>query len=75
MQKPSYIAVKEFLVNSPEESPKGIFLLAHGAGRGAVSPFFGNNCSRCSQVWCAGGEIQLSLHGGNVENREKEITQ
>jgi predicted alpha/beta-hydrolase family hydrolase len=39
MQKPSYIAVKEFLVNSPENSPKGIFLLAHGAGRGAASPF------------------------------------
>ena len=39
MQKPSYIAVKEFLVNSPEKSPKGIFLLAHGAGRGAASPF------------------------------------
>lgn len=39
MQKLSYIAVKEFLVNSPEKSPKGIFLLAHGAGRGAASPF------------------------------------
>jgi predicted alpha/beta-hydrolase family hydrolase len=39
MQKPSYIAVKEFVVNSPEKNPKGIFLLAHGAGRGAASPF------------------------------------
>jgi predicted alpha/beta-hydrolase family hydrolase len=39
MQKPTHIAVKEFLVNSPEKSPKGIFLLAHGAGRGAASPF------------------------------------
>jgi predicted alpha/beta-hydrolase family hydrolase len=39
MQKPSYIAVKEFLVNSPEKDPKGVFLLAHGAGRGAASPF------------------------------------
>jgi len=39
MQKPTHIAVKEFLVNSPEKSPKGIFLLAHGAGKGAASPF------------------------------------
>ena len=39
MQKPSHIAVKEFLVNSPEKEPKGILLLAHGAGRGAASPF------------------------------------
>lgn len=39
MQKPDYIAVKEFLVNSPEEEPRGIFLLAHGAGRGAANPF------------------------------------
>ena len=39
MKKPSYIAVKEFLVNSPEKDPKGILLLAHGAGRGAASPF------------------------------------
>ena len=39
MQKPNHIAVKEFLVNSPVKSPKGIFLLAHGAGKGAASPF------------------------------------
>jgi predicted alpha/beta-hydrolase family hydrolase len=39
MQKPSHIAVKEFLVNSPRKNPKGIFLLAHGAGKGAASPF------------------------------------
>jgi hypothetical protein len=39
MQKPSYIAVKEFLVNSPRKDPKGILLLAHGAGKGAANPF------------------------------------
>ena len=39
MQKPRYIAVKEFLVNSPKKDPKGIFLLAHGAGKGASNPF------------------------------------
>jgi predicted alpha/beta-hydrolase family hydrolase len=39
MQKPRNIAVKEFLVNSPKKKPKGIFLLAHGAGKGAASPF------------------------------------
>ena len=39
MQKPSQIAVKEFLVNSPSKDPKGVFLLAHGAGRGAANPF------------------------------------
>jgi predicted alpha/beta-hydrolase family hydrolase len=39
MQKPTHIAVKEFLVNSPKKDPKGIFLLAHGAGKGAANPF------------------------------------
>jgi predicted alpha/beta-hydrolase family hydrolase len=39
MQKPSHIAVKEFLVNSPKKDPKGIFLLAHGAGKGASNSF------------------------------------
>ncbi len=39
MQKPSHIAVKEFLVNSPKKDPKGIFLLAHGARKGAANPF------------------------------------
>ncbi len=39
MQKPHYITVKEFLVDSPEHEPKGIFLLAHGAGKGMSSPF------------------------------------
>jgi len=39
MQKPSYIAVKEFLVNSPKKDPKGVLLLAHGAGKGASNPF------------------------------------
>ena len=39
MQKPSHIAVKEFLVNSPGKDPKGILLLAHGAGKGAANPF------------------------------------
>ena len=39
MQNPNHIAVKEFLVNSPVKSPKGIFLLAHGAGKGASSAF------------------------------------
>jgi len=39
MQTPKYIAVKEFLVNSPKKDPKGIFLLAHGAGKGAANPF------------------------------------
>lgn len=31
--------MKEFLVNSPEGNPKGIFLMAHGAGRGMANPF------------------------------------
>jgi len=31
--------MKEFLVNSPERNPKGIFLMAHGAGRGPANPF------------------------------------
>lgn len=39
MQKPRNIAVKEFLVNSPRKNLKGIFLLAHGAGKGAANPF------------------------------------
>jgi hypothetical protein len=39
MQKPSHIAVKEFLVNSPKKDPKGVLLLAHGAGKGAANPF------------------------------------
>ena len=39
MHKPRNIAVKEFLVNSPRKDPKGIFLLAHGAGKGAANPF------------------------------------
>ena len=39
MHKPRNIAVKEFLVNSPKKNPKGIFLLAHGAGKGAANPF------------------------------------
>ncbi len=33
------IAIKEFLVNSPEENPKGILLLAHGAAKGMATPF------------------------------------
>jgi len=39
MQKPKHIIIKEFLVNSPESEPKGIFLLAHGAGKGMANPF------------------------------------
>lgn len=39
MPNTQYIAIKEFLVNSPEEEPKGIFLLAHGASKGMASPF------------------------------------
>ncbi len=39
MLNPRYITIKEFLVDSPEEDPKGIFLLAHGAGKGMASPF------------------------------------
>jgi predicted alpha/beta-hydrolase family hydrolase len=39
MQNPRYITIKEFLVNSPESKPKGIFLLAHGAGKGMANPF------------------------------------
>ena len=39
MLNPRYITIKEFLVDSPEEEPKGIFLLAHGAGEGMANPF------------------------------------
>lgn len=39
MQNPKYITIKEFLVNSPESAPKGIFLMAHGAGKGMANPF------------------------------------
>jgi len=39
MQNSRYITIKEFLVNSPESSPKGIFLMAHGAGKGMANPF------------------------------------
>ena len=39
MLNPRYIAIKEFLVNSPEAEPKGLFLLAHGADKGMASPF------------------------------------
>lgn len=39
MQKPKHIIIKEFLVNSPESEPRGIFLLAHGAGKGMANPF------------------------------------
>ena len=39
MRKPNYINVKEFLVNSPEEKPKGVFLLAHTADAGMATPF------------------------------------
>ena len=31
--------MKEFLVNSPQGNPRGIVLLAHGAGRGMANPF------------------------------------
>jgi uncharacterized protein len=39
MSNSRQIAIKEFLVNSPEGSPKGIFLLAHGAAKGMATPF------------------------------------
>ncbi len=39
MLNPRYITIKEFLVDSPEQEPKGIFLLAHGAGKGMANPF------------------------------------
>ncbi len=39
MLNPRYIAIKEFHVNSPEKDPLGIFLLAHGAGKGIATPF------------------------------------
>ena len=39
MQDPIYIDVKEFLVNSPQEDPKAILLLAHGANHGMATPF------------------------------------
>lgn len=39
MNSPTYISIKEFLVNSPENDPKGVFLFAHGAGTGMASPF------------------------------------
>jgi uncharacterized protein len=39
MQNPAHIRIKEFLVNSPESEPKGIFLLAHGARKGMANPF------------------------------------
>ncbi|MFT5131915.1 MAG: putative alpha/beta-hydrolase family hydrolase [Gammaproteobacteria bacterium] len=39
MSNPGYIAIKEFCVNSPKTDPKGIFLMAHGAGKGMASPF------------------------------------
>ena len=39
MFNPLNITIKEFLVNSPEKEPKGIFLLAHGASKGMASPF------------------------------------
>ncbi len=39
MLNPRYITIKEFLVDTPEEEPKGIFLLAHGAGKGMANPF------------------------------------
>ena len=39
MLNQDYLAIKEFLVNSPEQDPRGIFLLAHGAGKGMATPF------------------------------------
>ncbi len=39
MQTPPRLIIKEFLVNSPEQEPKGIFLLAHGPSKGMASPF------------------------------------
>lgn len=39
MLNQDYLAIKEFLVNSPEKDPRGIFLLAHGAGKGMATPF------------------------------------
>ena len=39
MSNPRYIDIKEFHVNSPEKDPLGIFLLAHGAGKGIATPF------------------------------------
>jgi predicted alpha/beta-hydrolase family hydrolase len=39
MQKPHHIAIKEFAVNSPEEDAKGLFILAHGAGKGMGTSF------------------------------------
>lgn len=33
------LVIKEFMVNSPDRTPKGIFLMAHGAGRGMANPF------------------------------------
>jgi uncharacterized protein len=39
MQNPQHITIKEFLVNSPRKDPKGLFLLAHGAGKGMATPF------------------------------------
>lgn len=35
----TYHVMKEFMVNSPAGNPKGIFLMAHGAGRGMANPF------------------------------------
>jgi len=39
MTDPLVINVKEFQVNSPEQDPTGVFLLAHGAGFGMATPF------------------------------------
>ena len=39
MLNPRYITIKEFMVDSPVQDPKGIFLLAHGAGKGMANPF------------------------------------
>ncbi len=39
MLNPQHITIKEFQVNSPAEDPKGVFLLAHGVGKGMGTPF------------------------------------
>ena len=39
MSKSQPEKIKEFLVNSPENRPKAIFLFAHGAGNGMSTPF------------------------------------
>ena len=59
MQKPHYITVKEFLVDSPELEPKGIFLLAHGAGKGMSSPFMS---SIAKGIAAAGVRVVLFGH-------------